>query len=169
MKPKAIVYTSNTGHTAAYAKLLSERIDRPAYSLEEAVEKLPKGCAVIYMGWIMAGKLKGYRKAARRFDVRVACGVGMTAGGMNADRLRRATGIRGDIDVHSIPGGFELSKLSGFWQRIIRGSAKKIAAQLRAKPERSPEEENLLLLMTEGAAQIDPSRLDHLEEWYRKQ
>ena len=169
MKPKAIVYTSNTGHTTAYAELLSERIDLPAYALEEALGKLPKKCPIIYMGWIRAGKIRDYGKAARRFDVRAACGVGMTAGGMNADRLRKATGVRDDIDVHAIPGGFELNKLNGMLYSVMKKTAEKVAADLRAKPDRTPEEDNMLMLMTRGAAQIDPRRLDRLVEWYKKQ
>lgn len=169
MKPKAIVYTSNTGHTAAYARLLGERTGLPAYSLDAAGEALKRGCPIIYMGWIMAGKLKGYRKAARRYEVMVACGVGMVAGGMNADRLRAVTGIRSDIDVHSIPGGFEPEKLTGATRFLGRLAAKKVAANLRAKSQRSPEEENLLKLTTAGEAQIDPARLDRLVEWYGRQ
>ena len=40
---KAIVYTSNAGHTAAYAKLLGDKTGLPVYALEEAVKKIPKG------------------------------------------------------------------------------------------------------------------------------
>lgn len=36
MKPTAIVYTSNTGHTLQYAVLLGKKIDIPVYSLDEA-------------------------------------------------------------------------------------------------------------------------------------
>lgn len=169
MKPKAIVYMSNTGHTAAYAELLSERLDLPAYTLEEAPGKLEKRCPIIYLGWIMAGKMKGYRQAERRFNVCAACGVGMTAGGMNADRLRKATGVKDDIDVYAIPGGFELNKLQGMLYSVMKKTTRKVADDLLAKPERTPEEENMLMLMTRGAAQIDPARLDRLAEWYEKQ
>ena len=169
MKPRAIVYTSNTGHTAAYAALLSERIDLPAYTLDEAMKQLQKGCPIIYLGWIMAGKVKGYKKAERRFDVRVACGVGMTAGGMNADRLRKTTFIRDDIDLHAIPGGFELDKLTGPVGAIMRRVSKRTARDLRAKPKRTPAEEEMLMLMTRGAALIDPERLNRLAAWYAEQ
>ena len=33
---KAIVYTSQTGHTQRYAQMLAERTGVPAYSLKEA-------------------------------------------------------------------------------------------------------------------------------------
>ena len=169
MKPDAIVYVSNTGHTASYAELLSERIDLPAYTLDEAMKQLQKGCPIIYMGWIMAGKVKGYKKAERRFDVRVACGVGMTAGGMNADRLRKTTFIRDDIDLYAIPGGFELNKLSGMTYSMMKKATQKVADDLRAKPQRTPDKEEMLLMMTQGKALVEPERLDRLVSWYREQ
>ena len=53
---RAIIYTSNTGSTAKYAKLLSHQICVPSYSMEEAKTKVKPGAEIIYMGWIMAGK-----------------------------------------------------------------------------------------------------------------
>ena len=39
----AIVYVSNTGFTAKYAKLLTLETDIPNYTLEEAKKNLKKG------------------------------------------------------------------------------------------------------------------------------
>ena len=36
----AIVYTSNTGYTAQYARLLDEKTGMPVYSLDEAEKSL---------------------------------------------------------------------------------------------------------------------------------
>ena len=54
MKPTAIVYTSNTGHTRQYALLLGKQGGLPVYSLEEANSHLSGGSPVIYLGWIHA-------------------------------------------------------------------------------------------------------------------
>ena len=62
MKPTAIIYTSNTGHTWKYALLLGERTGLPIYSLDEANAQLPGGSPVIYLGWIHASHAKGCRK-----------------------------------------------------------------------------------------------------------
>lgn len=61
---KAIVYTSNTGSAASYAKMLSQKIAIPVYSMEEAIKKVESGSEILYLGWIMAGKIKGYEKAS---------------------------------------------------------------------------------------------------------
>ena len=56
---KAIVYTSQTGHTQRYAQMLAERTGVPAYSLKEAGKSLRRGEEIFYMGWLMAGTVKG--------------------------------------------------------------------------------------------------------------
>lgn len=60
---KAIVYMSETGHTKKYAELLGERISLPVYELNTAAKELPRGTEIIYLGWLMAGSIKGYKKA----------------------------------------------------------------------------------------------------------
>ena len=77
MKPAAIVYTSNTGHTRQYALLLGEQIGLPVYSLDKANAQLSGGSPVIYLGWLHASHVKGYAKAAARFDLRAVCAVGL--------------------------------------------------------------------------------------------
>ena len=63
---RAIVYTSNTGSTAAYAKLLGEQINLPVFPLPQAKDRVPSGSEIIYLGWIMAGGVKGYKAAGKR-------------------------------------------------------------------------------------------------------
>ena len=60
MKPTAIVYTSNTGHTRQYALLLGERLGLPVYALNEANAQLSGGSPVIYLGWLHASHVKGH-------------------------------------------------------------------------------------------------------------
>ena len=72
---KAIVYTSNTGYTGEYAKLLGEETRLPVYSLSDARKSLETGSEIIYLGWLMAGTVKGYPKAAKLFRVSAVCGA----------------------------------------------------------------------------------------------
>ena len=50
----AIIYTTNTGSTGQYAKLLAQETGLPAYSLAEAKKRVFAGAEVVYLGWIMA-------------------------------------------------------------------------------------------------------------------
>ena len=47
---KAIVYTSNTGSTARYAKLRGHETGLPVYTSETANRNLPAGAEIIYLG-----------------------------------------------------------------------------------------------------------------------
>ena len=67
MNTDAIVYTSNTGYTAEYAKIIAKRTGLLVYSFDEARKNLPKKSRIIYLGWLMAGKIKGYKKAPASF------------------------------------------------------------------------------------------------------
>ena len=62
----AIIYTTNTGSTERYARLLSHETGLPAYPAANAGKYVSAGAEVIYMGWIMAGSVKGYAAAARQ-------------------------------------------------------------------------------------------------------
>ena len=79
-KISAIVYTTNTGYTKKYAELLSKHTGLPLYSLKDAT-KLSKGEPIIYLGWLMAGVIKGYKRASKSFTVSAVCGVGMGESG----------------------------------------------------------------------------------------
>ena len=56
----AMIYTTNTGSTEHYAKLLAQKTGLPVYSLVEAKKRVFAGAEVIYLGWIMAGSVKGF-------------------------------------------------------------------------------------------------------------
>ena len=58
----AIVYKSTTGSCKKYADLLSARLHIPAFPLGK--EYVPADTKIIYVGWLFAGKIMGYDKAA---------------------------------------------------------------------------------------------------------
>ena len=89
---KAIVYTSQCGHTQRYARMLSEKTGVPAYSMKEAREKLQLKDEVFYMGWLMAGTVKGIQQAMDRYIVRGAAIVGVSPQG-NGDLWTEARTI----------------------------------------------------------------------------
>ncbi|MBR3058966.1 MAG: flavodoxin [Clostridiales bacterium] len=67
-----IVYTSQTGFTEKYAKLLGERLKGEVLTLKEAKKK-PKDYfddadAIIYGGWAMAGKVSGVSWFTKKID-----------------------------------------------------------------------------------------------------
>ena len=71
-----IIYKSNTGYTEQYAKLLSEQLGLPCYKLG-SVPGCHKGRDAIYMGWLFAGSIVGCKAAAKKYNLRCVCGVGI--------------------------------------------------------------------------------------------
>ena len=159
---KAIVYTSNTGHTAAYAEILGKKTGLPVYSLDEAKGQLEKGTPIIYMGWLFANSLKGYRKAAKRFDVRAVCGVGLCDTGCLLDEVRRAISLPETIPLFTMQGGIDKTRLRGINRFMIRMLMK----MLRDKKERTEEDERMLALLETDANYVDEKHTAAFMEWY---
>ena len=98
----AITYTTNTGSTEHYAKLLAQKTGLPVYSLAEAKKRVFAGAEVIYLGWIMAGSVKGYAEAAKRYRVRAVCAVGMGQTGTQTDSVRKKSAVPADIPLFTL-------------------------------------------------------------------
>ena len=109
----AIIYTTNTGSTEHYAKLLAQKTGLPVYSLAEAKKRVFAGAEVIYLGWIMAGSVKGYAEVAKRYQVRAVCGVGMGQTGTQTDSVRKNSAIPANIPLFTLQGNFNVKKLHG--------------------------------------------------------
>ena len=113
MTIKAIVYTSNTGYTAEYAKLLHDSTGLPLYSLEDAKRKLKRGTEIVYLGWLMAGTVKGYKDAEKLYNIKAVCGVGLATSGSLAESIRKMHNIPAETEVFTLQGGFDMKKAEG--------------------------------------------------------
>lgn len=166
-KPTGIVYTSNTGYTEKYAKLLGERLELPAFSAEQA-DSLPEGTEVLYLGWLMAGVVKGYKKAAQRFSVAAVCGVGMGPAGSQDSDVRKNNAIPQEVPVFTLQGGFDRTKLHGIYRFMMGVMIKVMGSSLRKKENRTPEEDAMLEMVTNGGDFVDVRQLDGVIAWYRQ-
>lgn len=166
-KPTGIVYTSNTGYTEKYAKLLGEQLGLPAFSAEQA-DSLPEGTEVLYLGWLMAGVVKGYKKAAQRFSVAAVCGVGMGPAGSQDSDVRKNNAIPQEVPVFTLQGGFDRTKLHGIYRFMMGVMIKVMGSSLRKKENRTPEEDAMLEMVTNGGDFVDVRQLDGVIAWYRQ-
>lgn len=165
MKPTAIVYSSNTGHTRKYALLLGEQIGLPAYSLEEAGSQLSGGSPVIYLGWLHASHVKGYAKAARRFDLRAVCAVGLCDTGTLTDQVRNATSIPEGIPLFTLQGGIDRSRLKGMDKLMISMLTKGLSSQ----KQRSAQDERMLELLSRDESYVSLENIAEVLRWYREE
>ena len=163
----AIVYSSQTGHTRQYAKLLSDELSLPWYDLSKGVPA-PKGREIIYMGWLFAGKIKGYEKAANENRVKAVCAVGM---GPESDgligRLYEDNKISADVPVFYMQGGFDMKALPLPMRAIMSLKNKSIAADL-LKVGTMNAQQTATFRMTQGKySAVSKENLAPVADWYR--
>lgn len=144
---KAIVYESNTGFTWKYAHMLGERTGLKALPLELAKNELQKGEEIFFLGWVCAGKISGYAKAAKLFSVQGAAGVGIIfPDEATIPQLRENTNIK-DIPLFFLQGGVAPEKLSAIKRKILNMVA---ATVEKAGPKNENEREMIDALRIGG-------------------
>ena len=164
---KAIIYTSNTGSTAEYAQLLGKELNLPVHSLQQAKNKVLSGSEIIYLGWIMAGGIKGYKEAAKLYRVRAVCGVGMGQTGTQLKEVRDKNAIPQRIPLFTLQGNFDVKKLHGVYRFMMNVMVKTAGKGLANKSDRTPEEEDMLDMMINGGKRVSLQNMKAITEWYK--
>ena len=162
---KAIVYRSNAGHTKAYAQMLSEQTGIKAYDLRDAGSKLEKNAPIIYMGWLMAGQVKGYKAAFSNFEIKAVCGVGMAPDGTQVEDIKKTNPIPIDCKVFSLQGGFDMEKLSGTYKQMMKTMRFFAGNSLKKKANRTADEDEMLDLLYNGGDKVSLESLKPVIEW----
>ena len=165
----AIIYTTNTGSTERYAKLLAQKTGLPMYSLAEAKKRVFAGAEVIYLGWIKAGSVKGYVEAAKRYRVRAVCAVGMGQTGTQANSVRKKSAVPADIPLFTLQGNFDVKKLHGVYRFMMEIMVKTVCKALAEKKGRTPEEDDMLDMMRCGGERVKAENLGAVLDWYSTQ
>lgn len=169
---KAIVYTSQTGFTRRYAELLAEETGLPAYELRSAKSQLPRGCEVFFMGWLIAGEVKGLKSAMDRYTVRGAAAVGISPQG-NGELWTEAKFNGGFSDgggrVFYLRGGYAPEKLKGIYRLMMNHMAKTVIRQVEAKGAEATEEERAMAEVFRGGGDfVQEESLKEIAAWIRE-
>lgn len=164
MKLNAIVYVSNTGNTEKYAKMLGALTALPVYSLDEAKKVLPKKTEIVYLGWLMAGMIKDFGKAKRRYRVVAVGAVGLGATGTLSEGLRKSNKLSGEIALFELQGGMDHAKLKGIYKTMIETLIK----MLSRKKDRTPDENAMLEMIKAGGDFTREENLSALSEWVNR-
>lgn len=159
MKAKAIVYTSNSGFTKAYAELLGEKIHLPVYDLPKGIENLEKGSEIIYLGWLMASEIKGLKKARKYFNPVIICGVGMGTTGSQIEEMKKRNHLSDDMPLFSLQGGFDMNKLTGIYRLMMAVMKKTAGKALMNKGDKTAEECDMLDMMMNGGSRVSEKNL----------
>ena len=138
---KAIVYTSQTGFTRRYAEMLAAQTGLPAYDAKTAKGQLPRGSEIFYMGWLLAGEVKGLKAAMGRYTVRGVAIVGVSPQG-NGELWTEARINGGASDdggrIFYLRGGYAPEKLGGLYRLMMGHMAKTVIRQVATMFRRRP-------------------------------
>ena len=162
---RVIVYTSNAGHTREYAQLLGERTGLPVFEKKQQGRDVPADAEVIFMGWLMAGQVMGYKEAAKQWKICAVCGVGMARPGLQVADIQKVNKVPEETKIFSLQGGFEMEKLHGIYKMMMRTMSNTVGKKLTAKPDRTEEEEEILRLMRDGGNMVCLEGLEPVLEW----
>ena len=169
MNIEAIVYTSTTGNTGQYAQMLAARTGLPVYSAKDAETALSQGASVIYMGWIRASVIVGYREAAARYAIVCVLAVGMGETGGQLVELRRKNGLAESLPLFTMQGGLFPSKLRGMNAFMINFSRRKAIKVLKAERKRTEAQNAMLIMLSKGASFVQEKHLQKPLFWLQSQ
>lgn len=164
----AIVYESNAGHTKAYAQMLGRECGIRVFDISQAKSKLAENADIIFMGWVMACNIKGYKEVVKIFNVKAVCSVGMSKGDAQKADIQKINAIPEDVPLFCLQGGFELDKLHGIYKimmTLMRNGERK---RISALEKRTEEDEELIDIWTHGANKVSKANLANVCEWYRE-
>lgn len=161
---RAIVYMSNAGHTAEYARIIGEKTGLPVYSLKDAAKQLCKGTQVIYLGWLFANKIKGYKKASKNLEISAICAVGICDTGTMIAEVRKANLLSEATPLFTMQGGMDKTKLFGINKLMINMLTK----GLTSRSERTKDEERMLYSLTHDVDYVKEENTAAFMEWYKR-
>lgn len=162
MTPSAIVYTSKSGFTRQYAHILGKELQLPVYALEDAVSGLRKYSPILYLGWIHASSVRGFRKAGKQFVICAVCAVGLCDTGTLLQEVRKASAIPEEIPLFTLQGGFDRSKLKGLDKMLISMLTK----GLSSKQQRTEQDDRMLQLLQTDGCYVSKENLAAVLDWY---
>ena len=164
----AILYTSNSGFTAEYAKMLAQATGLPCNDLSQMHSPQPQE-EVIYFGWVMAGRCMGVQKAMALCNVRAVIKVGMAPGSQAAcDALREKANIPADVKIFTLQGGFDMDRLHGPMKWIMKFKCKQIKEMLEEKGELNETQQLTYDMATKGASAVSMENLQPVLDWYNE-
>lgn len=166
---KAIIYTTNTGSAEQYAKMLAEETELSVFSMEEAKSEVEEGSEIIYLGWIMAAQVKGYKTAAKKYKIRAVCAVGMEKTGTRTEEIREKTCVPAEVPLFTVQGNFNVKKLHGLYRLMMSMMVKMVTKQLGAKTDRTQRENEMLEIMLQGGENVRKENLAEVLDWYKRE
>lgn len=156
---KAIIYQSKTGHTKEYAKILSKELKIPCYSVQDAKEKVNKKDEIIYLSWIRATTIVGYKKINKKYQIATIGAVGAyPKSNEYTKQLKEYNHITQELFY--LRGGINYEKLNKFYQKILKLVGKAITLE-------NPRDKEMSRLFEKGGNFVNSKQLKPMIEYIK--
>ena len=83
--------------------------------------------------------------------------------------MRKKSAIPASIPVFTLQGNFDVKKLRGVYRLMMELMVKTAGKSLAAKPDRTPEEDDMLDMMLHGGQRVSIENLRAVLDWYGAQ
>ncbi len=157
---KAIIYQSKTGHTKEYAEYLSKELSIPCYSVCEAKEKINKKDEIIYLSWVRATTLVGYKKINKKYQIVSIGAVGAYPKSSEYTKQLKEYNHTSQ-ELFYLRGGINYEKLSKFYQKLLKLVGKAITME-------NPRDKEMSLLFEKGGNFVNPKQLKSMIEYIKE-
>lgn len=152
----AIIYSTNTGSSEKYARMLSEKTGYPCYSLTDSNVTADE---IIFIGWVMAGAIQGLAAAKERFqNIMAVAAVGLLDTPNQVKELSEKNGITEPLVF--LPGAFDMKKLTGMHKMMMGMMMKMIKGKLKDNPD--PKAKEIVKKFEEGFDSVSEENLQRL-------
>lgn len=164
---KAIIYTSNTGHTKQYAEFLGKACSIEVYDLKQAKKNLTAGDEVFYLGWLMGGNVSGLKKAVKLYKIKGIGTVGLGPENTQLDAIKVQNGIDVDTPLFYLPGGIEFEKLRGIPKMMMGIIKKSVYTKIETNQPHTDTDKAMYDLFARNESLVNEKNITEIENFIK--
>ena len=91
----------------------------------------------------------------------------MGANGSQLEDVRRSNDLAAELPLFTLQGGFDIHRLRGVYKLMMTVVSKTLGKKLAEKKNRTPDEDDMLKLLTHGESRVNANNLNAVVDWYR--
>lgn len=116
--------------------------------------------------WLFAGKIMGYDKAAKKYDIGAVVQVGMSPVSAKSEEVcREKNAVCADVPVFTRQGAFNINKLPPHFRFIMKIKNKEIAARFEGKENLSDAQKATYKMASTGVGEPPCWCVDDIVKW----
>lgn len=150
-----IVYESNSGHTEKYANMLAQKLNLTSIPLKKyKIDSEP----IIFLGWLFANNIQGYKKVKDKTNIKCTIAVGMTpTAKQNNSEIIKINNV--NEKFFYLQGGVDYTKLKGIKKFMLKMVAESVIK------ENKPEDKELIDIFLNGGNCVKEENLSEILEY----